>query len=293
MTWTLICIAVLSVVAVIINIIGIYLLLRLRNRQVNQQQKILLVVLCSLDLLFGFVVIIRCFSQIFRFPAVIRDCFVFFQQLTLASVYMYVMFLITIDRYLALKMNIKYSVYCTPNKIKNSIYFSVLIFTTLYGICFTISFFHPQDIVTLTITYLYPIYEFSFIVTVVITYYLVFKKFKELHRQTQRIKLQLRQNNWNHHDKFITKVRFNLYLPTAIIVTFAIFTILPNMIFRITLFFNVFPSLYLYSKILYPIGWCCDSFVYICSILYNKRRIAKTLKVHENSLTTKQELPRH
>ena len=249
MDWILFSIIVISSFAAMINIIGLYLLLKLRNPNINENQKVLFVSLCFAELLNGVITITRCFTLIFEVRKVLRDFIVCFHQTTLASMYVVSMFLVTIDRYLLVNLNIKYSVYCTPKKLKRILKFSWIVFITLHLGCFSTLLFCTYDIEKYTNVYLYPVYEIAFLGTVFITY----------------------SSNLPQDQRFL-KARFNIYLPTLIILSFVTFTIVPNILFTIRRFSYISSSALAYCKILYPLGWCCDSLIYCCSFIRNGRK---------------------
>lgn len=188
MDWILFSIIVISSFAAMINIIGLYLLLKLRNPNINENQKVLFVSLCFAELLNGVITITRCFTLIFEVRKVLRDFIVCFHQTTLASMYVVSMFLVTIDRYLLVNLNIKYSVYCTPKKLKRILKFSWIVFITLHLGCFSTLLFCPYDIEKYTNAYLYPVYKIAFLGTVFITYSSIFKKFNKSKLESKRIR---------------------------------------------------------------------------------------------------------
>lgn len=272
MDWILFSIIVISSFAAMINIIGLYLLLKLRNPNINENQKVLFVSLCFAELLNGVITITRCFTLIFEVRKVLRDFIVCFHQTTLASMYVVSMFLVTIDRYLLVNLNIKYSVYCTPKKLKRILRFSWIVFITLHLGCFSTLLFCTYDIEKYTNVYLYPVYEIAFLGTVFITYSSIFKKFNKSKLESKRIREQISQNSNLPQDQRFLKARFNIYLPTLIILSFVTFTIVPNILFTIRRFSYISSSALAYCKILYPLGWCCDSLIYCCSFIRNGRK---------------------
>ena len=272
MDWVLFSIIVICLFAAIINIIGLYLLLKLRNPNINESQKVLFVSLCFVELLNGVITITRCFTLIFKVPKVLRDFVVCFHQTTLASMYVVSMFLVTIDRYLLVNLNIKYSVYCTPNKLKRILRFSWIVFITLHFGCFATLLFYPYDIEKYTNVYIYPVYEVAFLGTVFVTYSSIFKKFNKSKHESKRVRKQISQNINLPQDQRFLKARFNVYIPTLIILSFVTFTIVPNILFAIRRFSYISSSALAYCRILYPLGWCCDPLIYCCSFMRNRRK---------------------
>ena len=270
MNW-LLPLVTLSVLALTANIIGVYLLIKLRERNVTSNQRVLLIALCSDELMISVLAIVRSITLVYQVPTLLRDFLVNFHQIALASHYIFIMILLTIDRYLLIKLNIKYPIYCTPLKTKRIIYTAWLISIVSFVAYFPIHVFYPKDVVKYTTIYLFPIYEFFFIVVLLLTYYSIFTKFKQKKREASRIRDQVSQNN-NESRVTKSKQRFNIYLPTMIIISFIAFTVLPNIIWRLSHFLVIPESVGKYCIILYPIGWSCDSVIYIVSIAWNKRK---------------------
>ena len=270
MNWVL-PLAMMSVLALTANIIGVYLLIKLKKRNITSNQRVLLIALCSDELIISVLAIVRSITLVHQVPTLFRDFLVNFHQITLASHYIFIMILLAIDRYLLIKLNIKYPIYCTPLKIKRIIYIAWLVSIVSFAVYFPIQVFYPNDVVKYTTIYLFPIYEFFYVVVLLLTYYSIFTKIKRKKREDNLIRDQISQNN-NESRVTKSKQRFNIYLLTMIIISFITFTVLPNIIWKLSHFLVIPESVSKYCIILYPIGWSCNSVVYIVTIAWNKRK---------------------
>ena len=260
-----------TLLALTANIIGVYLLIKLRERNITSNQRVLLIALCSDELIISVLAIVRIITLVYQVPTLFRDFLVNLLQITLASHYIFIMILLAMDRFLLIKLNIKYPIYCTPLKIKRIAYIAWLVSIVLFVVYFPIHVFYPNDVVKYTTIYLFPIYEFFFIVVLLLTIYSIFIKFKRKKREANRIRDEISKNN-NESRVTKSKQRFNIYLPTIIIISFIAFTVLPNIIWRLSHFLVIPESVGKYCIILYPLGWCCDSVIYILTIAWNKRK---------------------
>ena len=270
--WLLIIITCIAVFSIIINMIGMSVLVKLKEKHINQNQKVLFIALCSVELLLGITIIARSLSLMFQCHRLIRKFIILIYVVILTNTYFVIMLMITIDRYLAIRLKLKYPIHCTPALMRKVLYISLSFYAIAFSACFTVAFYYHIDLEIYIVIYLYPVTEFSFIVTVVISYYKIYEAFK----QSQRIALTLRKISSLSDHRPILKNKYKIYIPTLIIVTFVLFTIVPNLLLRISSLSNFKTKIFSFGRILYPIGWCIDPLVYICSTRYVKRKISET-----------------
>ena len=270
--WPLIVITCIAVFSIIINMIGMSVLVKIKGKHINQNQIVLFIALCSVELLLGITIIARSLSLMFQCHRLIRKFVILFYVVTLTNTYFVIMLMITIDRYLAIRLKLKYPIHCTPALMKKVLYISFSFYSIAFLACFTVVFYYHIDLEVYIVIYLYPITEFTFILTVVISYYKIYEAFK----QSQRIALTLRKISSLSDHRSIVKNKYKIYIPTLIIVTFVLFTIIPNLLLRISSLSNFGTKIFSFGRMLYPIGWCIDPLVYICSTRYVQRKISET-----------------
>ena len=177
MHWAYFVILICSI-ALIINVIAVWILLKSRHRHISQNQKIQAIALCSTELCMCVVVILHCLTLIFEFKF-LWTVFVSFHVVTPTLMYIFIMFLVTIERYLLIRLNIKYSIYITPRKVRINLIVALFVFTVAFvTIILTVNIQREDDFERFCFIYVYPILELLFVVTVFLAYYAIFKKYK-------------------------------------------------------------------------------------------------------------------
>ena len=134
------CIAVFSI---IINMIGMSVLVKLKEKHINQNQKVLFIALCSVELLLGITIIARSLSLMFQCHRLIRKFIILIYVVILTNTYFVIMLMITIDRYLAIRLKLKYPIHCTPALMRKVIYISQFLRNCFFGMfycCFLLSY---------------------------------------------------------------------------------------------------------------------------------------------------------
>ena len=262
----------LSGVALILNAIGVWTLAKLRHKYISQNQKVLAITLCSIELCTCAIVIARCFTLMFAVE-VLRAVFILFHIVTLALMYTFVMFLVTVERYLLIKLNIKYAIYITAKKIKITLCGAFVVFTVAFLILLTLYIHLEHDIEGFFVVYIYPIFEFFFIAAVFLTYYAIFKKYKGNDQRLKRLRYHVCDNTYSFNRCALRSKGFDFYIPSLIIVTFTLFTIVPNMFRRLVLLWKDAPWAFSLNSLVFPFGWFFDPLIYIFSIRTIKRRV--------------------
>ena len=276
MHWAYFVILICSIV-LIINAIAVWILLKLRHRYIRQNQKILGIALCSTELCICVVVILRCLTLIFEFKF-LRKVFVSFHVVTPVLMYIFIMLLITIERYLLIKLNIKYSIYITPRKIKITLIVAFFVLAVAFlTIILTANIQREDDVERFCFIYVYPILELLFVAAVFRTYYAIFKKYKRNKEQFIRLRYQVRKSTNKSNVSTFKNTRFDFHIPTLIIVTFIIFTIVPNIFRTIVFLWKGAPSAFSFNTFFFPFGYYCDPLIYILSIRNIKRRVQQKL----------------
>ena len=270
MDWIYISVSCICTLSVIVSIAAISILSKSRFLRISPNQNILAISLCITEFFMSVITIIRCFTIIFDYRTLFRDFFVLLQVILFGSMYFFLMILLTLDRYVAVKLNIKYPLYCAAGKLKTAVFMALLVLTIAFLVIFIIHIYRRYDVERFCIIYINSTEEAIFLFAVVITYSAIYKKYRENKRNLRRIRNQIRKSINLPPVRHLSASRFNIYTPTLIIVTFCIFTILPQIFRRILLLWNDAPQILNLGIAFYPFGWCSDPLIYMFS---RKRQI--------------------
>lgn len=268
MDWIYISVSCTCTLSVIVSIAAISILSKSRFLRISPNQNILAISLCITEFFMSVITIIRCFTIIFDYRTLFRDFFVLLQVILFGSMYFFLMILLTLDRYVAVKLNIKYPLYCAAGKLKTAVFMALLVLTIAFLVIFIIHIYRKYDVERFCIIYINSTEEAIFLFAVVITYSAIYKKYRENKRNLRRIRNQIRKSINLPPVRHLSASRFNIYTPTLIIVTFCIFTILPQIFRRILLLWNDAPQILNLGIAFYPFGWCSDPLIY----MFNRKR---------------------
>ena len=182
-----------------------------------------------------------------------------------------IMALLTIDWFLVFHLNIKYNAVWSPTKLLKTL-------TCIYIIAFFIFICFVYLIVSKLINWIYVanilflpylIWDVLCAVLVIGTYFYTFRKYKE------HIEM-----NKGRKNKAINQEHFKLLVPTLIIVTFILFSCVPDLVNSFIQFYNVEVKdtiLYVLG-VFYRIVWLVDPIIYI----YYRKLFPKKKKFKSN-----------
>ena len=245
----------------------------------NKNQINLITVLCLNELLTGLLTILyhaverNVTSKIVALK--LLDVIMCLADIFLAFNYYFIMVLLTVDRFLAIYLNFKYQFYIPPMRIIGLVAIvsmSLLACATLTAVLTVFNkinrLYHWNKLYVLFV-----IVDISYIVLVILVYAYIFHVFK---RQKK-----LQTNRANDTDSF------KILIPSLLIVTFVIFTIIPDLFLT-----GAYHQIYYVSDAMYKIpfiffrfGHIADPLIYILGFNFKrgslKRRKSSQLKLSE------------
>ena len=270
---------------VITNSMALIFLKRNTNGYRNKTQINIITVLCVYELLGGLLAIL--YDAVERnvtskvTASKLLDVIMCLTDIFIALNYYFIMFLLTVDRFLAIYLNIKYQFYLPPKKIIRLV---TIVSMTLLAFAITIAvliaFNKMNRLYHWNMLYvLYVVIDISYIVLVISVYIYIFRVFKR-----QR---KLQTNRATHSDSF------KLLIPSLLIVTFIIFSIIPDLFLA-----GAYYQIYYVSDIMYKIpfiffrlGHIADPLIYILGFNFKrdslKRRKSSQLKLRELRCSTR------
>ena len=266
--------AVLSVdfLVMFTHILALVLLFRVKQNNVQGSQKILLIALCMTELTFVVVNFTEELCYIVKFQKAANALYVFLVA-SVSTMYVLIMFLITVDRFLVIYLNIKYDILWSPKK--TIIVLSVLLIAS--SLLLTPSYvIGLKKVETIGTLYIIPILEAIFIISASVIYFYIFKQILRNRRNMKQLQQQLKVNIKTVY-RAERRNQFKLLLPTMIIVTFVFFIVGANIVFLIVQFKDLKPSLKKISMVLVPIGFMEDSLIYIFSLQSVRSIVRRTI----------------
>ena len=256
------------------HILALKLMISLKRNNIQGSQRFLLIALCITELTYALVDIARQSCEVVRLPRLSYQAIWLFNTTCITFLYIIIMTLITIDRFLEIYLNIKYNIVWSPRKTRIALFIAAtlcfLSFITLF--LFGIKFGNHRVVAATIFCYIYPI----FITAFACTYFYILKKLYKFRANTARLQKQLQANVAGKIHNKESNNRFKIFVPTLIIVTFLLFMVVPNVI-RLCAFFEfVKPGIaYIVSFISIPVGFTLDPCIYIFNLKEVRSAIRK------------------
>ena len=253
----------LCIVVLVAHITILILLYRRKHLSRRKNELYILISLCHTESMFAAETI---FLVIIGFITIDHVLFVeflvWFMRFTgfyLSFLYYFFMLLLTLDRFFLFYLNLKYRVLCTPKRILKCIYAIVVTSALFTVVLIASSKLKEQTFLqnTLKIMVCCCIFlDSAYIVIVFITYGYIFALYKQ-RKKTRKMSNTRKENN----------DQFRLAVPTFIISSFILFSILPNfIIFFVTLdFLEAKVTTIRIIILMYRFGLLTDPLIYIFS----------------------------
>ena len=258
MNWTIVVVLILNVTVIFIDIVAMVLLITVKQNNVKRSQKILLIAMCLTELTYA---VLNIFQQLCYFTNVrnVGKIFLIFNFVSIFFMYIFIMVLITMDRFLEIYLNIKYRLLWSPQKTKIVLVIALGISLFLLIPAFL---FETKDVIHFGTLFIYPTTEILFIIVTSVAYFYITKQVLRYRRNSKRLKQQLQRNNAVIYHKKPSD-QFKIILPTLIILTFLCFMVVPNTI-ALFAFLDILPPNHgEIVYIFYPIGFVVDAIIYI------------------------------
>ena len=179
---------------ILINTLVLFTLVKLRKNDVKGSQKYLLSLLYLDEIAYSIVsVTINLLSRAQNITAQIRKHLTISRRALILIMYYLIMIYITIDRFLAIFLNIKYPLLWSPRKtaylVLGSFSFSCIIF-----IATSVSWaFYQWNASRIYHVYIYPILATVFLASFLITYIYIFQKLRKNWKEKKVLRTQLSQ----------------------------------------------------------------------------------------------------
>ena len=247
-----------------------------RNRNFEVRQKYLKVALFCTEIVLSIQLMLR--AARYYHKNILLDVAALFGESAGTLMYIFLMTFITLDRLAEVKLNLKYPIYCTAKRTNILLFLaftvSILLFLgllTMYLVDKTHNKVNWINWKKFLFRYLLPTLQGVFLIIASSTYIYIFKKLRKNRIALRKIVNQLNKNPKQEEEPKKTQKNPKIFVPSLIILTFILFSILPQYLWlattvgvgstteKLSILFPLVP-------ILYFLGWCLDPIIYILSI---------------------------
>ena len=253
----------LCIIVLVAHMTILILLYRRKHFSRRKNELYILISLCHTESMFAVETIFYVMTGFITIDHILFvEFLVWFTRFTgfyLSILYYFFMLLLTVDRFLLFYLNLKYRVLCTPRRVLKCIYAIVLTSALFTLVLIASSKLKEQTFQqsTLKLMVCFCIFlDSAYIVIVFITYGYIFALYRRC--------MKTRKTS---HSRKESNDQFRLAVPTFIIASFVLFSILPNfIIFFVTLDFLEAKVTTIRTIILmYRFGLLTDPLIYIFS----------------------------
>ena len=265
----------LGMIISFLHVTGLVILTRSKDRYIYGTQKYLIIALSIVML--GFVTLSTVRELIFYARKSRADnaglCISLYILIVFGDMYYFIMFAITIDRFLVIRLNIKYPLYWNKNRTKKTLMLVSVMLNIGCAVLLCIILQYGQSAFVLTMhdkiyknAYIYvaPVIDIVFVISATFVYSYIFSTFHKIKRKEKSLRKQVTGNETPMHIRHRIK-RFRV--PFWIILTFIVFLIVPNILQLISYICSVshiYFQLVYYG--LYRIGFIINAVVYIINM---------------------------
>ena len=232
-------------------------------------QKYLIGTLCITEILLVIILLIRGVDILYPWSGF--EMAILFGETTVWLMYFFLMMFITWDRFVEIKLNLKYPLYCNSKKAKTllviTFFISLSLFVVLLSIqCITNGAWDYEYYLGI---YVFPVFHGIIIFSSVFTYSYIFTKLykNQIAHLKVRRQLQLQMDSLKSRSAIKLNSKPKLVVPSLIILTFLIFSTLPHSLFLIFSSFDKSQVRVLnFVPMFYFLGWFVDPVIYILSV---------------------------
>ena len=265
----------INILAALVQVIALVMLTRTSKHSIKGSQKYLFVSLSLIELSYCLISLIRFCCREHGVKKSIYQHLTIFRRIAVLLMYYLLMIYITLDRFFAIYLNVKYGVYWSLVKTKRLILFTSF-FCIFASISVSVTLVQTQwSVTSFVYVYLYPPFMIIFIICAVITYsYIVIK----IIRREDIIVNQVTRKAEKSYSRIQLK---SILVPTIIILTFIFFMVLPNFIHMVnyTNISKLAKIIVDVNWILFPLGFISDAVVYIFSVSALRKTYIRKRKV--------------
>ena len=259
--------SVLSLLTMALHILGSYLLIHQYRNGVQNPQQLFLINLATTEVLIN---LIKWVASILNMPSVspnialsIQECQYYIRTLRgfgFSTVYFLSMIYLTLEKLFDIILNIKYHLYWNGNRTINLLKVTWTISITTAIIVSLIYHYTGYDFIGILDMFVYPIFDFIFIIIALLTYGFIFHRYKQTRTPPTQNSSYIASPN-----AFQVFVKSRFYIPVLLISTFIVFMAIPEIIHLSFIYMERKPGVRLRTilKIFWALTYLSDAFIYI------------------------------
>lgn len=287
-SWLCISTIIFRLMTIVTHGLGILLLQNVYKNEDQKPEIIYLINLSISEILFMFTDILRTpFTNFVEFSPRItsvveetQEYVAIYGGFGIISAWYLSMLHLTLDRLLDVLLNIKYSLFCYPERTKLVIRITWFI-TSTFGVTMCLLHrFVNFDSMRILVKFVFPCFDFIFIIIAIVTYGIIFHKYRHSRTPPTKSSIYSTSSRVSITDTFRAS-RFNL--PLCLIVTFIFFITIPDFLYSFgvanyQMGTNVVDEICEVSIVL---GCCSDGLIYIFLSPSVKRLLMKKLRMRK------------
>ena len=178
---------ILDVVAVLIQTLALTLLISLKEGIVKRNQRLLLVTLCVTEFVYAVADIAKACCILLDIQNVITLAIFLFHGTALTFFLIFIMIMITVDRFLEIYLNIKYSIHWSVRKTNVVLIVAVLMCCLLFIPLFIVHLRSATAFRKLVTYYIFPTLSLVFLIVFSFSYFYIIKQVLRHRKKTKQI----------------------------------------------------------------------------------------------------------
>lgn len=256
---------------------GIFVLFKIRKKKIsNRSQYACMCCLCAVEILISLAFIITPLNISTKARLFIN----IFKDGVLMNWFLFVMIILTLDRFMEVFLNIRYRVLWKPRKTKFCLLLTLVISVILTAIVYWQSLADIQKLFPKYITlYTWSILTTIAVLFVIVTYtYFMVKIYTHPKRKTSTEKRILQSLQRDNKRSLVARIKCKIYIPTLLILSFILFCVIPDQVY---LYYVVkeekLPDITLkYIIVSHALEFTVDAFIYIIASKVSRQFIRKS-----------------
>ena len=287
----------LGVLGIILHSVGTYSLIYLYHSSTQKTQRVYLINFSITEIILNTLGSIRFIVELIASPSQpegilkIIDTYSHKTLVTISITFYLFMILFTVDRLVKIRLSFRYRLFCNESKAKMASLVT-WIFTLLLTVAAILAaIFTTFDYMYATFVYVYPTFDCLFIVIAIVTYSLIFKKYRSsrnkvkghgVDKNNQSSDLNTTEHHGVENKGLWERMKKSfLFMPSLLIITFIMFYCVPHLTYLLVgvVFKSPSQTLFTVCELSFLTGVLLDAIIYIYYLPDVRRWLFRRFKV--------------